>query len=92
MQIASFLASFYGLSLVYPSLRQKLGIALVVEIVLALVIMSCRMILGAHFLSDVSMGALVSVVAFLILMALQARLTQRPQASPQPESSSAEAA
>ena len=92
LQIASFLASFYGLSLAYPSLRQKLGIALVVEIVLALVIMSCRMILGAHFLSDVSMGALVSVVAFLILMALQARLAQRPQASPQPESSSTEAA
>lgn len=73
LQAASVLASFYGLSIVYPSLRQKLGIALAVEIVFALVVMACRMILGAHFLSDVSMGALVSVVAFFVLMALQRR-------------------
>ena len=73
VQAAAFLSAFYGLSLVYPSLRQKLGVALVVEIVFALVIMSCRMILGAHFLSDVSMGALVSVIAFLILLTLDRR-------------------
>ena len=73
LQAASFLAAFYGLSLVYPGLRQKLGIALAVEVVFSLAVMSCRMILGAHFLSDVSMGALVSVVAFLVLMALQGR-------------------
>lgn len=79
LQAASLLAAFYGLSLVYPGLRQKLGIVLVVEIVFALVVMSCRMILGAHFLSDVSMGALVSVVAFLILMVLEARQTQGSQ-------------
>ena len=71
VQVAAFLAAFYGLSLVYPSLRQRLGIALVVEIVFALVVMSCRMILGAHFLSDVSTGALVSVIAFFVLMAWQ---------------------
>ena len=76
LQAAAFLASFYGLSLVYPGLRQKLGVALVVEIVFALAVMSCRMILGAHFLSDVSTGALVSVIAFLVIMALQKR---RPQ-------------
>ena len=86
LQAASLLAVFYGLSLVYPGLRQKLGIVLAVEIVFALVVMSCRMVLGAHFLSDVSMGALVSVVAFLILMALQGRLTRKAQASPQPGS------
>ena len=71
LQAAALLASYYGLSLVYPRLRQKLGLALVVTIVFALVVMSCRMILGAHFLSDVSVGALLSAVAFLILMALQ---------------------
>jgi deoxycytidylate deaminase len=54
-------------------LRQKLGIALAVEIVFTLTIMACRMILGAHFLSDVSVGALVGVVAFLVLLSLQAR-------------------
>jgi membrane-associated phospholipid phosphatase len=73
LQAASFLAAFYGLSLVYPGLRQKLGIALAVEIVFTLTIMACRMILGAHFLSDVSVGALVGVVAFLVLLSLQAR-------------------
>ena len=78
LQAAAVLAAFYGLSLVYPGLRQKLGIALGIEIVFALVVMSCRMILGAHFLSDVSTGALVSVIAFLILMALQ---KQKPQQS-----------
>lgn len=72
-QAAAFLAAFYGLSLVYPGLRQKLGIALAIEIIFALIIMSCRMILGAHFLSDVSVGALVSVIAFIIMMALQKR-------------------
>ena len=72
-QAAALLASFYGLSLVYPGLQKRLGIVLAVEIIFALTIMSCRMILGAHFLSDVSMGALVSVIAFLIVMALLGR-------------------
>lgn len=72
-QAAALLASFYGLSLVYPGLRDKLGIALVIEIIFALTVMACRMILGAHFLSDVSTGAFVSVIAFLIMMALQKR-------------------
>lgn len=71
LQAASVIAAFYGLSLVYPGLRQKLGIVLAVEIVFALIVMGCRMILGAHFLSDVSMGALISVAAFFVLMALQ---------------------
>ncbi len=71
VQAASFLAAFYGLSLVYPNLRQKLGVVLAVEVVFTLTVMACRMILGAHFLSDVSVGAFVSVVAFLILVALQ---------------------
>ena len=76
LQAASLLAACYGLSLVYPGLRQKLGIVLAVEIVFALVVMACRMILGAHFLSDVSMGALVSVVAFFVIMALQKRVSR----------------
>ena len=76
LQAAFLLASYYGLSLVYPGLRQKLGIALVVEIVFALAVMACRMILGAHFLSDVCAGALVAVIAFFILLA---RLERRPQ-------------
>ena len=68
-QAAALLTAFYGLSFVYTQLRKKLGIVLVIEVIFALVVMSCRMILGAHFLSDVSMGALVSVITFLILMA-----------------------
>ena len=82
VQAAGLLAAFYGLSLVYPGLQQKLGVALAVEIVFALIIMTCRMVLGAHFLSDVSMGALVSVVAFLILMALVKGWAAHTQASP----------
>ena len=71
LQAAALLASYYGLSLVYPRLREKLGLALAISIIFALVVMSCRMVLGAHFLSDVSVGALLSVIAFLVLMALQ---------------------
>ena len=82
VQAASFLAAFVGLSFVYPKLQDRLGIALAVEVVFALVVMACRMILGAHFLSDVSTGALVSVVAFLILMAVLKRGAAQAQASP----------
>lgn len=77
LQAAALLASYYGLSLVYPRLRQRLGLALVVSIVFALIVMSCRMVLGAHFLSDVSVGALLSVIAFLVLMALQKPAQQK---------------
>ena len=80
LQAASVLGAFYGLSLVYPSLQKKLGIALVVEFIFALTVMACRMILGAHFLSDVSMGALLSVIACIILMALQKRWSAMPHA------------
>ena len=73
MQAAGFLLAFSGLSLIYPSLRKRLGIALAVEIVFALTVMACRMILGAHFLSDVSVGAFVSVAAFFVVMTLHAR-------------------
>lgn len=69
LQAAAFLSAFWGLSLVYPSLRSKLGLALGIQVVFSIVVMACRMILGAHFLSDVSMGALISVLAFLILIA-----------------------
>jgi membrane-associated phospholipid phosphatase len=79
LQAAFLLASFYGLSLVYPALRERLNVFLAVEIVFALTVMSCRMILGAHFLSDVSMGALVSVASFLVLMVLVKRSSEKPQ-------------
>ena len=79
LQAASLLAALYGLSLVYPGLRQRLGVALAAEIVFALVVMACRMILGAHFLSDVSTGALVSVIAFIILMLLLERKSRRSE-------------
>ena len=76
VQAASLLATFYGLSLVFPGLQKKLGIAFAAEIIFALAVMACRMILGAHFLSDVSVGALMGVVAFLILLALDNRQPQ----------------
>ena len=60
--VGKFLMSF---------IRIALYAVLVISIIFALVVRSCRMILGAHFLSDVSVGALLSAVAFLILMALQ---------------------
>ncbi len=78
LQAISLLATFYGLGLVYPSLRQKLGIMLAVEFVFGLTIMFCRMVLGAHFLSDVSVGALVGVIAFLIMFT---QLERKPQKS-----------
>ena len=82
VQAASVLLSFYGLALVYPSLQGRLGVALVVELVFAPAVMACRMVLGAHFLSDVSVGALVSVAAFLILQRLLEREPSRPEPRP----------
>lgn len=65
---ASVIGCFYGLAALIPSLRSKWRLALVLEFVVALSIMISRMVMGAHFLTDVSVGALVAVVASIILV------------------------
>lgn len=68
LQVGVIFASFYGLCLLYPSLREKWNVALVLQIVIMFSVMACRMVLGAHFLSDVSVGALIGVVADIVVL------------------------
>ena len=68
VQVGVIFASFYGLCLLYPSLRDKWNVALVLQVVIMLSVMVCRMVLGAHFLSDVSVGALIGVVADIVVL------------------------
>ncbi|MDO4797679.1 MAG: phosphatase PAP2 family protein [Coriobacteriales bacterium] len=66
-QIGTFVTGFYGLTVLIPSLRNKWRVAVVVGLVLVLAVCVSRMILGAHYLSDVSVGVLIStLVAFAI--------------------------
>ncbi len=66
-QAGSFLSGFYGLTALFPSLRNKWRVGIVVGLVLVLAICVSRIVLGAHYLSDVSVGVLAPVlVAFVI--------------------------
>ena len=68
VQVGVIFASFYGLCLLYPALRDKWNVALVLQVVIMLSVMVCRMVLGAHFLSDVSVGAFIGVVADIVVL------------------------
>ena len=66
------------LSRYFEKLKDKQLILGVVGFVFALMIMGTRMILGAHYLSDVSFGALISSVMALVFTAVQHRITTGP--------------
>ena len=56
-------------------LKDKRMLMGITGLIFALIIMSTRMILGAHYLSDVSFGALISSVMALIYTIVQHRIT-----------------
>lgn len=56
-------------------LKDKRMLMGITGFIFALIIMSTRMILGAHYLSDVSFGALISSVMALIYTIVQHRIT-----------------
>lgn len=67
VQVGSTAVSFFGLAALFPALRDKWHVAFVAQIVLVVCVTFSRMVLGAHFLSDVSVGALVPILAGIFL-------------------------
>ena len=63
------------LSWYFEKLKDKRLVMGVLGFVFALMIMGTRMILGAHYLSDVSFGALISSVMALVFTAVQHKIT-----------------
>ncbi len=70
----STIAIMLGLSWIVPSLQQKRTLLCWVGFGFAVVIMLTRMLLGAHYLSDVSAGALIGLAFAYISYVLQRRL------------------
>lgn len=66
-QMGAAAISFYALAAIYPSLRTKWRVVISAYAVLLVGVMGSRIVLGAHFLSDVAVGAGFSVLAGLYL-------------------------
>lgn len=64
----------YSLAWVFPGLRGKKTTLCMAGFLFAIVIMFTRMMLGAHYLSDVSAGALIGIVYVLIYEFVQRRI------------------
>ncbi len=70
----STVAIMLGLTWLVPALRQKRIVLCWAGFVFALVVMFTRMVLGAHYLSDVSAGALIGLLFVCVNWFLQRRL------------------
>ena len=68
IQTGAAVISFYGLAALYPALRSKWGVATVVFIALVLCVPISRLVLGAHYLSDVAVGIVLSALAGIYLL------------------------
>ncbi|MCR4556562.1 MAG: phosphatase PAP2 family protein, partial [Saccharofermentans sp.] len=66
------------LSWSFEKLKDKRLVMSVLGFVFALMIMGTRMMLGAHYLSDVSFGALICSVMALAFTAVQHKITTSP--------------
>ncbi len=70
-QAAITAMGFYGLAVLFPKLRSHWKLAAVLLVVFVVLVLPVRIVLGAHFLSDVSVGALVSLAAGAYLFSRQ---------------------
>ena len=77
LMTASLITSYLGITKLWPSLEKSWKPVVVGSVVLLAVIMVCRMMLGAHFLSDVSLGALIGVGFGIVAQHIDARFSQR---------------
>ena len=68
IQTGAAVISFYGLAALYPALRSKWGVVTVVFIALVLCVPISRLVLGAHYLSDVAVGIVLSALAGIYLL------------------------
>ena len=65
-----------SLSWLFPKLKEKQLLLSVIGFVFGLVIMLTRIILGAHYLSDVSAGALIGTLLSLVFTVIQLRISK----------------
>ena len=68
---------FPSLSWLFPKLRDKQLHLFADGAVFAVTVMTSRMILGAHYLSDVSAGAIIGVLSVMAFMVLQHRIAEK---------------
>jgi membrane-associated phospholipid phosphatase len=64
-----------SLAWVFPKLKDKQLHLFLGGLVFSLIIMFTRMILGAHYLSDVSAGAMIGTLCAILFSALQLRIS-----------------
>jgi membrane-associated phospholipid phosphatase len=75
----STISILLSLAWLVPSLRNKKALLCWAGFAFAVVIMFTRMVLGAHYLSDVSAGALLGLVLVFLNDALQRRIGSSAQ-------------
>ncbi|MDD7517682.1 phosphatase PAP2 family protein [Ruminococcus flavefaciens] len=68
---------FPSLALLFPKLKDKQLQLFCAGFVFALIIMTSRMILGAHYLSDVSAGAVIGVLSSIAFAAIQLKISSK---------------
>ena len=78
---SSVIYILFSLSWIVPALRGREMQLCIGGFVFACVIMFTRMVLGAHYLSDVSMGAIVGLVFTLLYLFVQRRISESQQAA-----------
>lgn len=72
---------FPSLSWLFPKLRDKQPYLFAFGFVFTVTVMSSRMILGAHYLSDVSAGAIIGVLSAMAFLAVQHRIAKNCERS-----------
>lgn len=91
VQAASVLTSYLGLVVVWPGLRRRRKAIVVAAFLFVVMVMACRIALGAHFLSDVGAGmlsaALFGIAACVIIDRME-RGCLRRQAEPDGQATS----
>ncbi len=66
-----------SLSWIFPKLKNKQIMMTVIGLVFCIIIIMSRMILGAHYLSDVSAGAIISTIISIVFFMIQMRISSK---------------
>ena len=65
-----------SLSWIFPKLKDKQILLILVGFVFGVAIMLTRIILGAHYLSDVSAGAIIGILLSLVYTFMQQQISK----------------
>lgn len=80
-QCASLVAAYYGLMALFPTLRAGWRIIRIAYLPLLLFVSLSRILLGAHFLSDVAAAGLLVAAATIFLLRAEVRIPAAPTRS-----------